>query len=127
MIEIALCQWLRAFSAVIAVVPANNIFAVTLPKTLLYPSLKISRITSEPEQTFDGVTGEEDAKIQLDYWAKSSEEIALIKSKLTKFINELTSAQDRVLTVHSLREQPSYEPKEHIFKQTLELTISTKE
>jgi len=127
MIEITLCQWLRAFAAVIAVVPANNIFAVTLPKPLLYPSIKITRLISDIEKAFDGVTGEETANIQIDYWAKSPDDIKLIKTALIGFFNTLSDDKESVLSVSNLREQPSFEPKTEIFKQTLELTISTKE
>ena len=124
MIELTLCLWLREFAGMLAVVP--NIYAMTLPKTEIYPTLKISRLNSEFDETFDGITGEETAIIQLDYWAKTTDEIEAIKKELVKFFNGLVANQNSVLNVHSLREQPSFEPKEKVFKQTLELTLSYK-
>ena len=100
---------------------------INLPNPNLYPALKVSRIHSTPDQTFDGFTGEETAKIQLDCWAQSTDEIIAIKKQLTLFFDALSDNQASVLTVHSLREQPSFEPTPDVFKQTLELTISTKE
>jgi hypothetical protein len=125
MIELTLCLWLREFAGMLAVVP--NIYAITLPKTKLYPALKISRINNNLDQTFYGLTGEETAIIQLDYWAISTDEIKAIKKKLIAFFDGLSVNKDSILTAHSLREQPSYEPTDHIFKQTLELTISYKD
>lgn len=127
MIEILLCQWLRATAAITAVVPANQIFAITLPKGELYPALKITRLNSTPEETFDGATGEETARIQIDYWAKDTDTIASIKKALAEYFDGLEESQAQVLNVSDLREQPSYEPKSKVFKQTLELTLSYKE
>ena len=125
MIELTLCLWLREFAGMLAVVP--NVFAITLPKANLYPALKISRINSELDQNFDGLTGEETATIQLDYWAESTDEIKAIKKELIKFFNTLSDNKSSVLSAHSLREQPSFEPNPAIYKQTLELTLSYKE
>ncbi|MFT6586087.1 MAG: hypothetical protein ACJAUY_000668 [Cognaticolwellia sp.] len=125
MIELILCQWLRDSAAVTAAVP--NIFAITLPKNLLYPSVRISTLNNDIEQTFGGVTGDELANIQIDYWAASTNEIAKIKKALVTFLNSLTDNEPSVYCISNLREQPSYEEKTHIFKQTLELTLSYKE
>lgn len=125
MIELTVCLWLKAFAGMLGVVP--NIFAINLPKVNLYPALKVSRLNNKFGQTFDGLTGEEIAIIQLDYWAESTDEIIAIKKELTKFFNTLAANQISVLSVHSLREQPSFEPNPDIFKQTLELTLSYKE
>ena len=66
MIELTLCNFLRDTAPLVAVVP--NIFAITLPERLLYPSIKIWRINTDIEQTYDGVTGEEIATIRrLDF------------------------------------------------------------
>jgi len=124
MIELTVSEWLRQFAAMVAVVP--NIYAMTLPKTDIYPVLKVSRLNTELDQTFDGLSGEETAIIQVDYWAKTTDEIIAIKKQLTTFFNTLSVNQDKVLSVHNLREQPSFEPKENVFKQTLELTLSYK-
>jgi hypothetical protein len=124
MIEIELVRWLRAFADLTAITP--HIYAITLPKSLLYPAVRVKRLNTELEQTFDGVTGEETANIQLDYWAKSTAEIKQIKTALISFFNELPSTKPNVLSVANLREQPSYEPMQDTFKQTLELTLSYK-
>ncbi|HHZ71262.1 MAG TPA: hypothetical protein EYN67_19350 [Flavobacteriales bacterium] len=124
MIELTLCTWLRELPGVISVVP--NVFAISLPETELFPALRVSRISNTLGQTFDGLTGEETATIQIDYWAKQVDEIKAIKKVLITFFNELSSNQESILSVHNLREQPSYEPKSKAFKQTLELTISYK-
>tara|TARA_R110001583_G_scaffold21308_3_gene80874 strand:+ start:24654 stop:25031 length:378 start_codon:yes stop_codon:yes gene_type:complete len=125
MIELTLCLWLREFAGMLGVVP--NIFAINLPKTALYPALKVSTLNNGFSQTFDGLTGEQTAMIQLDYWAKSTDEIKAIKAKLVAFFDELAKSQSNILTAHDLREQPSFEPNQDIFKQTLELTISYKD
>jgi len=125
MIELTVSLWLRQLAAMVAVVP--NIYAMTLPKTDIYPVLKVSRLNTEFDQTFDGLSGEETAIIQVDYWANTTDEITAIKKELTTFFNTLSVNQDKVLSVHNLREQPSFEPKENVFKQTLELTIIYKE
>ena len=125
MIELTLCGWLRNNLPLMAVVP--NIFAITLPEKQVHPAIKISRINSDIRQTFDGVNGEETATIQLDYWAESTQTIVKIKPLLIAFFNTLPDNQESILTVHSFREQPSYEPNQNIFKQTLELTLSYKE
>lgn len=123
MIELTVCLWLRAFAGMLAVVP--NIYAITLPKEV-YPALRVSRLDSDFDETFDGLTGEETAILQLDYWAKSPEEITAIKTQLISFFNTLTTTQISVLSVANLRERPSFESKQSVFKQTLELTLSHK-
>lgn len=125
MIELTICLWLREATDLLAVVP--DIYAINLPKPNTYPALKVSRLNSKLGQTFGGLTGEETAIIQLDYWAQDPDEIKAIKKQLTTFFDTLSSTQDGVLSVHSLREQPSFEPKPEVFKQTLELTLSYKE
>jgi hypothetical protein len=124
MIEIQLVQWLRQFNDLKTLTP--HVYAMTLPKTLLYPAVRVSRLITDFEQTFDGVTGEETANIQVDYWAKTPEQITQVKTALISFFNALHSTQTRVLSVANLREQPSFEPKQNTFKQTLELTLSYK-
>jgi hypothetical protein len=123
MIEIMLCEWLR-LSAVKTVAP--NIFAITLPESHLYPAIKVTTINADIDETFDGLTGEETALIQLEFWAKTPEILQLIKQALLAFFNELSDEQPRVLSIHSLREQPSYEPDSRIFKKTLDLTLNYK-
>lgn len=125
MIELTLCLWLREFAGMLGIVP--NIYAITLPSPQLYPALKVSRLNTKFGQTFDGLSSEETAIIQLDYWAQSTDEIKAIKKELIKFFNGLSANESSVLSVHSLREQPSFEPNPAIFKQTLELTLSYKE
>lgn len=125
MIEITLCNWLRLHAPVKNIVP--NIYAITLPSSQLYPALKISRINANLESTYDGLTGEEEAIIQIDCWASSPDEIIQIKPLLAAFIDLLPTSQASILGVHSLREQPSYDPNENTFKQTLEFTISYKD
>lgn len=125
MIEITLVDWLRLYAPAKAI--TTNIFAITLPNPLLYPSIKVTRLKSDIGQTFSGVTGEETANIQIDCWAKTTDEIKSIKAALISFFNTLSVSQANILSAGNLREQPSYEPKQHIFKQTLELTLSYKE
>ena len=125
MIELTLCGWLRNNLPLMAVVP--NIFAITLPEKQVHPAIKISRINSDIRQTFDGVNGEETATIQIDYWAEITQTIVEIKPLLIAFFNTLSANQNKIISVSNLREQPSYEPNQNIFKQTLELTLSYKE
>jgi hypothetical protein len=124
MIEIQLVQWLRQFNDLKTL--TTHVYAMTLPKTLLYPAVRVSRLITDFEQTFDGVTGEETANIQIDYWAKTPEQIIQVKTAIISFFNALHSTQTSVLSVANLREQPSFEPKQNTFKQTLELTLSYK-
>jgi hypothetical protein len=124
MIELTLALWLREYPGMLSVSP--HIFAINLPAPNLYPAVKISRLFSKNGQTFDGLNDEEDAKIQIDYWADNPDTLKKIKKKITEFFNGLTNNQTSVLTVNSLREQPSYEPKDNIYKQTLELNLSYK-
>jgi hypothetical protein len=124
MIEIELVKWLRAFADLTAVTP--HIYAITLPKSLLYPAVRVTRLNTDLQQTFDGVTGEETANIQLDYWSKTPGEITQIKTALISFFNALPSTKPNVLSVANLREQPSFEPMQDTFKQTLELTLTYK-
>jgi hypothetical protein len=125
MIELTLCNWLRGTPDLMAV--TRNIFALALPKNPTYPAIKISRINSDIAQTFDGVTGEETATIQLDYWAESTQTIIELKPLLIAFFNTLSTNESEIISVGNLREQPSYEPNQNVFKQTLELTLSYKE
>lgn len=125
MIEILLCEWLRDHAPITNIVP--NIYAIALPSSQLYPSLRITCLNSHLESDYDGITGEEDAIIQIDYWAKSSELIGKIKPLMSTFVDQLPTNHACISGVHSLREQPSFEPKERTFKRTLEFTISYKD
>jgi hypothetical protein len=124
MIEIQLVQWLQQFNDLKTLTP--HVYAMTLPKTLLYPAVRVSRLFTDLDQTFDGVTGEESATMQIDSWAKTPDEIKQIKTALISFFNALPSNQANILSVANFREQPSFEPKQNTFKQTLELTLNYK-
>jgi hypothetical protein len=125
MIEITLADWLRLFVPIKLI--TLNVFALAVPNPSIYPLIKISRLKSDIKQTFDGVTGEATGNIQVDYWAKNPEQIKAIKAALTTFFNDLSSDKENILSVSNLREQPSYEADQSLFKQTLELTLSYKE
>ena len=125
MIELTLCKWLRESPTVISVMP--NVFAITLPKADIFPALRVTRISNTFGKTFDGLTGEETASIQIDYWAKQADEIKATRKALITFFDQLSGNQENILSVNSLREQPSYEPTTKAYKQTLELTISYKD
>lgn len=125
MIEITLANWLRAEASITNITP--HVYAITMSGGDLYPAIKVTRLISTPETTFDGLTGEESATIQVDYWATNPADLIAIKKALTTFFEVLKERKANVTGVFNLRERPNYEPDDNIFKQTLELTLDYKE
>ncbi len=121
MFEITLSDYLREHTGLKAL--TSRIYAVKLPDNSEFPALRVVFINGTTDDDFSGITDDSRGNFQVDIWARNdSELIALVKAfkDAIKKINLL----EQIEAVFDLREKPSYEPEENLFKRTFEFTIN---
>lgn len=126
MIELTLVKALKA-NAVLAGQFNNRLYACHLPENSAFPCLLVQNIINQHEQTYAGLSGEQQAQIQIDVWVSHPTALTSIKNTLIPLLANLkNNVEDHyILAVFELTERLGNIPKEH--RLTLELTLHYKD
>ena len=126
MIELTLVKALKT-NTVLAEQLNNHLYACNLPENPVFPCLLVQNILNQHEQTYAGLSGEQQAQLQIDVWVSHPTDLIPIKKVLIPFLANLKNkvAAHTILAVFELTERLINSPNEH--RLTLELTLHYKE
>ena len=125
MIELTIVKALKT-NRVLAEHLSNRLYACHLPENPAFPCLLVQNILNQHEQTYAGLSGEQQAQLQIDVWVSHPTELIPIKKTLIPFLANLKNKVEAhtILAVFELTERLVNRPNEH--RLTLELTLHYK-
>ena len=126
MIELTLVKALKT-NRVLTEHLNNRFYACHLPENPAFPCLLVQNILNQHEQTYSGLSGEQQAQLQIDVWALHPSDLNPIKKVLIPFLANLKNkvAAHTILAVFDLTERLLNRPNDH--RLTFELTLHYKD
>ena len=125
MIELTLVNAFKT-NLVLAEYLNNRLYACNLPENPAFPCLLVQNILNQHEQTYAGLTGEQQAQLQIDVWVSHPTDLIPVKKILIPFLASLKNNVDDhyILAIFDITERLVNKPNEH--RLTLELTLHYK-